>query len=142
MSETDSQSVSSTHDSDTLSHSDSTVNALSIITPLNVHASFLQRPSVTNVDDNMHVFRISDDVPFNFETSHGNMVTQHSHSNQSSDMPLASGTLSNDIIQSSTQGSQQVSDHQTSLSDTQLSITTSVSSNELVCVRRFPAGLH
>ena len=105
MSETDSQSVLSTHDSDTLSHSDSTVNALSVINPLNDHACFLQRPSVTNVDDGMHVYRISDDISFNFETYHGNMVTQHSHTNQSSDMPLASGTNSNDIIQSSTQGS-------------------------------------
>ena len=89
---------------------------------------------MTNVDDGMHVFRISDDISFNFETSHGNMVTQHSHTNLSSDMPLASGTNSNDIIQSSTQGSQQVSDHQTSLSDTQLPITTSIGSNESMSV--------
>ena len=51
-----------------MNHSDSTVNGLYVITPVDIHASLLQRPSVTNVDDNMHVLNVSDNS-FNFETS-------------------------------------------------------------------------
>ena len=113
-----------------MNHSDSTVNGLFVITPVDIHASLLQRPSVTNVDDNLHALNISDDI-FNFETSPGN---NHNHSNQFSDMTISSDTLSNDIMQSATQGSKQVSDHLDTLSDTNLSSITSVSSNESLSV--------
>ena len=49
-------------------------------------------------------------------------------------MTISSDTLSNDIMLSATQGSQQVSDHLDTLSDTHLSSTTSVSSNESLSV--------
>ena len=49
-----------------MNHSDSTVNGLFVITPVDIHASLLQRPSVTNVEDNLHALNISDDI-FNFE---------------------------------------------------------------------------
>ena len=113
-----------------MNHSDSTVNGLSVINHVDIHASLLQRPSVTYVDDNMHVLNVSDNS-FNFETSPGN---NHNHSNQFSDMTISSDTLSNDIMQSATHGSQQVSDHLDTLSDTHLSSTTSVSSNESLSV--------
>ena len=48
-----------------MNHSDSTINGLSVINPVDIHASLLQRPSVTNVDDNMHVLNVSDNS-FNF----------------------------------------------------------------------------
>ena len=43
-----------------MNHSDSTINGLSVINPVDIHASLLQRPSVTNVDDNMHAMNVSD----------------------------------------------------------------------------------
>ena len=113
-----------------MNHSDSTVNGLFVISPVDIHASLLQRPSVTNVDDNLHALNISDDI-FIFETSPGN---NHNHSNQFSDMTISSDTHSNDIMRSATQGSQQVSDHLVTLSDTHLSSITSVSSNESLSV--------
>ena len=113
-----------------MNHSDSTVNGLSVINPVDIHASLLQRPSVTNVVDNMHVLNVSDNS-FNFGTSPGN---NHNHSNQFSDMTISSDTLSNDIMRSVTQESQQVSDHLNTLSDTHLSSATSVSSNESLSV--------
>ena len=116
-----------------MNHSNSTVNGLSVINPVDIHASLLQRPSVTNVDDNLHVLNVSDNS-FNFETSHGNNGNNHNHSSQLSDMTISSDTLSNDIMQSSTQGSQQVADHLDTLSDTHLSSTTSVSINESLSV--------
>ena len=64
------------------------------------------------------------------------MVPQHNHSNQYSDTPISPDTLSNDTMQSSIQGPQQVSDHLDKLFDTHLSSTTSVGSNESLSVSK------
>ena len=42
-----------------MNHSDSTVNGLYVITPVDIHASLLQGPSMTNVVDNLRVLNIS-----------------------------------------------------------------------------------
>ena len=72
-----------------MNYSDSTVFSLSVINLVDIHVFLLQRPSVTNVDDNMHVLNVSDNS-FNFETSHGN---NHNYGNQFSDMTISSDTF-------------------------------------------------
>ena len=60
------------------------------------------------------------------------MAPQHNHSNQYSDMLISS----DDTMQSSIQGLQQVSDHLDKLFDTYLTRTTSVGSNESLSVSK------
>ena len=103
---------------------------------MNVHASPIQRPSLVYdcVNADIHVLIVSNDNHDGDTSMHENMVSQHCYSNQSSDRLLTSNTFTKENMQSSTQGSQQVSDSQKTVSDTLLSSTTSSSSNESLSV--------